>query len=282
GIPIIVYSVTPLHVGSGRSLGAVDLPIQRDPYNYPVVYSSSFKGALRDGVAARLKGETGNDGGNENLLKCFFGPDVKDTQKESGRIILTDLLPILYPVANEEYGYVYVTTEYLLGMARDLVGVALGEEKGKEFMPPDRESSESQKQLHTPLGSIDVKSVLSLKDLKGRTLGSLVRDKVYVLGDDAGLLVVESALVRVTRNRLDENKRVAGGALWTEEYIPAGTVMVGAAFDGGRKNSSCDSSGLGNGPDALERFVGLLNGAVITVGGKESIGRGLLRFVAYT
>jgi CRISPR-associated protein Cmr4 len=40
---------TPLHAGSGDSLGIVDLPIQRERHTqFPKIEASSLKGALRE------------------------------------------------------------------------------------------------------------------------------------------------------------------------------------------------------------------------------------------
>lgn len=45
---LYLYVETPLHAGSGTSLGIVDLPIQRERVtHYPIVQSSSIKGKLR-------------------------------------------------------------------------------------------------------------------------------------------------------------------------------------------------------------------------------------------
>ena len=45
---LFLYVETPLHAGTGRGLGAVDLPIQRDrTTGYPIIQASSVKGALR-------------------------------------------------------------------------------------------------------------------------------------------------------------------------------------------------------------------------------------------
>jgi CRISPR type III-B/RAMP module RAMP protein Cmr4 len=45
---LYVYAETPLHAGSGRGLGGVDLPIQRERVTgYPIVQASSLKGKLR-------------------------------------------------------------------------------------------------------------------------------------------------------------------------------------------------------------------------------------------
>ncbi len=44
---VLLQAVTPLHVGAGRTIGTVDLPIQRDAFGYPLIPSSSIKGSMR-------------------------------------------------------------------------------------------------------------------------------------------------------------------------------------------------------------------------------------------
>ncbi|MFP3157935.1 MAG: RAMP superfamily CRISPR-associated protein, partial [Caldivirga sp.] len=44
---ILLESLTPLHPGSGRGSAYVDLPVQRDEFDFPTIWSSSLKGALR-------------------------------------------------------------------------------------------------------------------------------------------------------------------------------------------------------------------------------------------
>ena len=45
---LFIYVDTPLHAGSGRGLGAIDLPIQRErTTQYPMIQASSLKGKLR-------------------------------------------------------------------------------------------------------------------------------------------------------------------------------------------------------------------------------------------
>ncbi|HLY31875.1 MAG TPA: RAMP superfamily CRISPR-associated protein, partial [Ktedonobacterales bacterium] len=45
---LFLYTETPLHAGTGASLGIVDLPIQREVHTqYPMIQGSSVKGALR-------------------------------------------------------------------------------------------------------------------------------------------------------------------------------------------------------------------------------------------
>lgn len=46
---LYLFTRTPLHVGSGNSMGAIDQPIQRERHTrYPIIPGSSIKGVLRD------------------------------------------------------------------------------------------------------------------------------------------------------------------------------------------------------------------------------------------
>ncbi len=43
-----LYAVSPVHAGSGSSMGVVDLPIQRERHtNWPHIQASGVKGAMR-------------------------------------------------------------------------------------------------------------------------------------------------------------------------------------------------------------------------------------------
>ena len=45
---LTLFARTPVHVGAGNSVGAVDAPIQRERHtNWPVIQASGMKGALR-------------------------------------------------------------------------------------------------------------------------------------------------------------------------------------------------------------------------------------------
>jgi CRISPR-associated protein Cmr4 len=259
GFLLLAYSVTPVHAGSGRSPGIVDLPVQRDSLGYPTVFASSFKGALRESAS--------KDEGYRGMVPCVFGPDVRDGARFSGLAIFTDLLPVLYPVPSADEGYIYVTTEYLIGRANELSEILIGK---KVFPVTSGDGGNPPRILLTPLKPEHVKGSVAT----GVKMGSMLKERAYVLSDSVGLAVIESSLIRITRNRLKaDTKTVEGGALWTEEYLPAGTLMVGGVIDSGRKSDMC--KGPGDYLDGLRRF---LEGRVIVLGGKETIGRGLVRF----
>jgi CRISPR-associated protein Cmr4 len=47
--PLLIFTRTPLHVGAGASVGAIDQPVQRERHTgFPIIPGSSIKGVLRD------------------------------------------------------------------------------------------------------------------------------------------------------------------------------------------------------------------------------------------
>lgn len=66
---LLLTSETPLHAGAGQSVDGIDLPIQREAHtDWPCVYGSAVKGALRAHAEQRL-------GGKAAAITDLFGPD---------------------------------------------------------------------------------------------------------------------------------------------------------------------------------------------------------------
>lgn len=280
---LIAFAVTPVHAGVGQEFGAVDLPIQRDTMNYPVIYSSSLKGALKHECAERHKEITVigkvnrvRDGGTCARL---FG---SDTKPESGRglVSFTDLRLLLVPARSLERGPIYLTTHYMIDSARDLlalvgsdVGAALG--SALAALRNSEGAAETLNVLGAALRAFSGPGILPEKIFERKpplyellsSAGIAVAPDHVELGGvrtDSSVLV-NRALVRVSRNRLDlARKTVIEGALWTEEYLPQGSLLVGLAQG--------DVDGL----------RGAFGGDFyITLGGKETVGRGILRIVLH-
>ncbi|TRM86750.1 type III-B CRISPR module RAMP protein Cmr4 [Sulfolobus sp. E3] len=254
------YAVTPVHVGTGRSPGVVDLPFQRDSMGYPIIYGSSFKGVLKSHLLQKNK---------KDLATCVFGSETEDTSN-MGKFILTDLIPILYPTASLNEGYVYITTEYLINRVEDLLSVL--ECDFKSLYKEDNE--DKSKSISVLLGSVSSKKVLTLTD-EIRNLGKLIREKSYVLDNEIGLQLVESSLIRVTRNVLVDKTKKSNN-IWTEEYIPHGTILIGGVIDGDRENSVCEDL-IKSGNDVAKQFLENFNNKAVFIGGKETIGKGLIK-----
>ena len=92
---LFMYVETPLHAGTGRGLGTVDLPIQRERITgYPMVYATGLKGCLR--AASDGKVVEGKLTKAEHL--AIFGPETNEADKYAGALSTGDARILLFPV----------------------------------------------------------------------------------------------------------------------------------------------------------------------------------------
>jgi len=94
-----------------------------------------------------------------------------------------------------------------------------------------------------------------------------VNDKIFSA-------IVETMTEIIPRIKIDKNTgTVATGALWYEEYLPQDTVMYFVArktLYANRKAQGTDNS------DILDELKTKIDNAVINIGGKETVGKGLV------
>lgn len=151
---LFIYVETPLHAGTGRGLGAVDLPIQRErTTGYPIVQASSLKGRLR----AEARPRKGAANGAEPRLtwaewQAIFGPpppgeDEEDDQPRAqpsdhaGALSVGDARLLLFPVRS--LAGVFAWTTSVEALARFRRGAALARQPLNWELPaaPAREAA---------------------------------------------------------------------------------------------------------------------------------------------
>ena len=142
--PLFLIVETPLHAGSGDSLGIVDLPIQRERHtSFPKIEASSLKGALREVFEEKalqpLKADKSNLGDIKPAIKKvnqLFGFDdgaltgfskddltkLFDGKTEfAGALGFTDARLLLFPVKSMKGVFAWVTCPQVLDQfAKDL------------------------------------------------------------------------------------------------------------------------------------------------------------------
>ncbi len=154
---LYLYVETPLHAGSGSSVGAVDLPIQRERVtHYPLVQASGIKGKLR---AEAYEWETfvkkkntlsrtelaqlnqddawknkpepdrkreaekraGRKAAKELGLEVVFGPEGDDAHEHAGALSPGDARLLLFPVRSLVGVFAWTTSRNVLArLKRDL------------------------------------------------------------------------------------------------------------------------------------------------------------------
>jgi len=260
---LFVYALTPLHPGAGRAVagGPVDLPIQRDEFGFPVIWSSSLKGVLRSNFTLKARNAPSEEKrmALETFVRAAFGPEPAspEVSEYSSAISVLDARLLMIPARSLKGVWCYLTSPHLLRYYRVYLEIASNyisqlENNLKELdkllesietafkskkADADRVALVSDEQCL--IKSVQ-RSVVMLNEeefiaeVKSELAGiwkllpaGTEQRSIAVVTDNAAETLLRKSLVIQSRVRLDyERKTVSPGGLWDEEYLPQRTLMV--------------------------------------------------------
>ena len=286
-------AITPLHVGMGRGVGFIDLPIIREKVtNWPLVPGSAVKGVIRDHFDQKKNEKKDEERKTfEKLINAAFGKADDDSgNANSGSLVLTDAHIVCLPVRSLYGTFAYVTSRLVLErLKRDLLAA------GYEDVPEAPEPAEIEV-LHTPVSKLAADNKVFFEDLdfaaqpdNDRTQEwanmlagaifssdtkwqSIFKERFAVVSDNSFNFLSETGTEVAAHIRIeDETKIVAKGALWYEEALPVETIMAGIVW--------CDRVYGCNGVNPekmLSTFCGD-SALELQIGGKATVGKGRVR-----
>lgn len=118
---LFLYAESPVHAGADTSLGALDLPIQREAGTaLPVVWGQSLKGALR----SHARGRWGPD--DPKITRLFGDPPPtgpNPAPAKPGRLSVGDAQLVAFPVATLHDTFAWLTSPLVLGRLRRRAGL---------------------------------------------------------------------------------------------------------------------------------------------------------------
>ena len=278
---LFVHALSPLHAGTGQSVGAIDLAIARDrATGMPYLPGSSLKGSLRARARERSV---------PNLVPVF-GPDTDRAHEHAGALVLGDANLVLLPIRSVSGTYAWATSPFLLDrVARDARDAALA-----PAPTPKVENIEACAVTATSALKVGPRVILEDLDLKAnesaealqvaKWLGGLVfpgeanqawREalvkRICVVHDDVMSFLALHATDVVARIALDpDHKTVRKGGLWYEENLPTESVLVASA--------GIVPNGKVSKTDAFA-VLGELVDCPLQLGGKATVGRGRCQLV---
>lgn len=293
---LFIYVETPLHAGTGKGLGAVDLPIQRErTTGYPIVQASSIKGRLR--AEAEAKSKTGQ-GILPEEVRAIFGPGAGDNASDhAGALSAGDARILLFPVRSLAGVFAWVTSvDALARFQREaaLVKITLD----WDIPEPDKEvalvsgdtlkAGESivleefsfmPKKEHTTkvkaIGEWLANNTLPEAD-EYKYWRNALPQKLCILPEDAFRDFVLYGTEVQTHIKLNPStKTVDSGALWTSESLPVDTLLYAPLM---ATKSRANGTNL-TADQILQKAMGL-NMTRTQLGGDETTGQGMvaLRF----
>lgn len=306
--PLFLICETSLHVGSGSDLGIVDLPIQRERHtNFPKIEASSLKGALREAFESAFKTEATHDNRlkvhrafgydkdgilskDKTNIDTFFGNDTQF----SGALALTDARLLLFPVKSLYGVFAWITCPRVI--KKFIADLGLAElsfdfKEINEAMVANNSTlfGDGSKKMQleefvfskvTPVNADNevnnLGNWLSINVFGG--LGSYWQEKIktdiVVLDDNDFRDFVTLATEVITRTKINNaTGTVQDGALFTEEYLPAESVMYSLAMfsdEFSAKETKMNAEGV---KDFFEKGLP----QIVQVGANATLGKGIIK-----
>ena len=256
-----IFTRTPLHVGAGSSVGAIDMPIQRERHTQiPIIPGSSLKGVLRD-LWVKKSPEQYE----------LFGPEGDEKDHFAGNLLVGEARAVCFPVRSAKGSFAWLTSPLALQRyARELGAVApdikLGDDQclaAKEVIVKE-DSVVLEEYCFKSAGTPDA-AVALLKDaLASDPLWATLGQRLVVVSDGIFSHFCASACEVQQRIRIDdESGTVAPGGLFNQENVPSETLFYAVMGQRDMKKK---------GLDLLKAKIEEIK--VLQIGGDETIGLG--------
>ena len=299
--PLFLVCETPLHAGSGKDLGVVDLPIQRERHTgFPKVEASTLKGSIRESFCYRATQAWQRD--NVNLV---FGPEKGELH--AAAVGFSDARLLLFPVKSVRGVFAFVTCPRILDRFR--ADLATADVASDITIPPDFAPQSGQAYLLSGKSTLPVGEKLILEEyafdivrpaagptVDGQPLGEFLAAKLFqempwwqsklrhdlvVLSDnDFGDFAQLSTEV-ITRTKINsETGTVAQGQLFTEEFLPSDSVLYSLALTAPLFSTDAirgeNDTTHGRDQQAVLKYLKTLD-PTIQMGGDATLGKGIVR-----
>ena len=311
--PLFFRTETPMHVGSGSDLGHIDLPIQREKHtSFPNIQSSSLKGALREHIEQRVDTDAKrigiqitfgyDDDGANGKVKSFFSD--KEDKDYSGSLAFTDARLLLFSIKSYKGVFALATCPMIIDkLYKELNHVCnpnIGF-KNFKFDLNDNVAVSDSNFLSIDGGGKIILEEYSFDIDKENKASELAKELAILLGVEEiknRLVVLPDEVFRdfvvlstevITRTKIqNDTGTVQGGALFTEEYLPAESYMysiVAASRVFYQNNNSKeqkvkDFSDVNiSSADEVLNFFDNNRGNVAQIGGSRTLGKGIVKFL---
>ena len=228
-----IFTRTPLHVGAGASVGAVDQPVVRERHTrFPVIPGSSLKGVLAD---LWLEKSAAGSFVRSSEGKALFGFDEKQTKENpgyAGTLFIGESKLLAFPVRSAKGCFAWLTCPIALRRYAREANIDLP----LDNLPTgdmDALVSESVKLSggkaafeEYVVNAVGTPAAAIVDALAGLSQDSLwngeLKDKLAIVSDSLFRYFVENACEIAQHNRIDDETRVVDdGALFNQENVPS-------------------------------------------------------------
>jgi CRISPR-associated protein Cmr4 len=291
---LYLYAESPVHAGASDSLGALDLPVQREATTtYPVIWGQSLKGALRQAALDRQE--------PRELVTQVFGSEVPragepGTATAAGLLSVGDAQLVAMPVPTLQRTFAWVTSHLALSRLHRKYRY-LGHHPDLPDLPnpaDDRGAAASAVWTDRPAGAPRAEvlgpCLVELGDTPDPLLtrwAALLAEEVFAdtafgqlapklegdllaVGSDVMPMLLKECTEFVARVQLTDGKTVQHGPFYSE-YLPTETIMASVLS----LRPSADQKAADQ--EAHEALLHrLLDNTLVRIGGDETLGKGMV------
>lgn len=276
-----IHTITPLHLGAGRGLDFIDLPIVRERVtNWPYIPGSSVKGVISDYFANAAEID------DEQFQKAFGRVKVKkddEQTKNAGALCYTDAQLLCLPVRSFYGTFAWVTTPFCV--QRFNRNVTNGKKYPNVTLKKSANVSNTSKLLGSDsklyLEELDLDAVKdAAKDDDVSKLAAAIAKDVFpgntdwqdifkerfaVINEEIFTYLNENATEVNAHICIDPNTgTVKDGGLWYQEELPVETILSGTVWTVRTRDEAL-----------LDEFC--TKNLTVQIGGKASTGRGVAK-----
>ena len=234
---LTLFTRTPLHVGAGASVGAVDQPVVRERHTgYPVIPGSALKGVLADLWLNRSNSDTPY---RTDIGKKLFGEDNINAKASAGKLLVGESKLLAFPVRSAKGCFAWITCPLALARfdrdTRKRLGVPyveVGKGTAKfaqgadiSFEVKDSSTAVVFEEYSVPACSDESVSVLSgifAPLCTDKVWSEFVGRKLAVVDDETFAYFAKNACEIAQHNRIsDITNTVDGTGFFNQENVPS-------------------------------------------------------------
>jgi CRISPR-associated protein Cmr4 len=253
---LLIFTRTPLHIGAGASVGAIDQPVQRERHTgFPIIPATSMKGSFADqwpathdngkGSKQRLATESREVDGQKKVFLSkadegawLFGSDTT-ALAFAGSLMFSEARVLAFPIRSAKGSYAWITCPLMLQRAvRDRVlqqstvahltecndDSAIFIKGGKLDVQDGQIVLEEYCFKHAGEPPVDLSKALS--DLIPDDLFGTIIDRLVILSNGMMSHFATNACEVAQHVRIsDETGTADGGGLFNQENVPADTLF---------------------------------------------------------
>ena len=288
-----IFTRTPLHVGSGASIGAIDQPIQRERHTgFPVIPGSSLKGSFadawnlelyeQDGIKYRRltsKKENDRDVPDQVSEAAWLFGSNHEKVPFSGAIQFSEAKLLAFPLRSARGGIAWITCPLILAravrdgvFACDLLPAEVENLKDGEAIfqsggPLKLEIPGENNQPPSPAVVLEEYTFTYKRDLPpelGTSFGAILqKDRVWQAIGDRLVILSDGMMSNFTKTACevsqhvridDETGTAAHGALFNQENTPSETLFYSVVNFVPERTAGTKQDERRNAPAAIASF----------------------------